>query len=165
MAKKDQYRLKVLLELREQAKREAERFLGECLTALKEEEDRLAEMEDELTRMVTHREIRVRDYSQKQMRGDMSAQAMISANSFVETLKEQEEAQKSAIVGQKVVITQREEEAQRARDELIIANQELKALEKHREKWEEKVKRERSLKEEETLDELAQTIFLNKEKE
>ena len=165
MAKKQQYRLSVLLELREQAKQEAERFLGECLAALKTEEDRLAQMEDELARMVSRRETRMREYAEKQMRGDMSAQAMISANSFIERLKEQEEPQEKAIESQKEVILQREEEVTEARSKLITANQELKALEKHREKWEEKVKRERAIKEEEALDELAQTIFLNKERE
>lgn len=165
MAKKQQYRLRVLLELREQAKQEAERFLGECLAALKTEEDRLTQMEDELARMVSRRETRMREYAEKQMRGDMSAQAMISANSFIERLKEQEEAQEKAIESQKEVIAQREEEVKEARSKLITANQELKALEKHREKWEAKVKRERTIKEEEALDELAQTIYLNKDRQ
>ena len=74
------------------------------------------------------------------------------------------ETQKNAIESQKGVVSQREEEVSEARQSLLEATQDLKALEKHREKWEKKVQREINLKEEDALDELAQTIFLNKDK-
>ena len=53
----------------------------------------------------------------------------------------------------------------RARQGLAEASQELKALEKHKEKWEKEQKRKKQLKEEELLDELAQTIHLGKTRE
>ena len=162
MAKKEQYRLQTLLGLREKAKNEAERHLGECLAALQQEKERLADMEQELEQMIAKRQARMRDYSEKQMRGEMSAQAVISANAYIERLKEQEEAQKDAIEGQKDVVAGREEDVRDAREKLTVATQDLKALEKHKEKWEKKIKREKQLKEEEALDELAQTIYLNK---
>ena len=165
MAKKEQYRLQTLLGLREQAKNEAERHLGECLALLKKEKERLTDMEQELEKMIAKRQARMRDYSEKQMRGEMSAQSVISANSYIERLKEQEEAQKEAIEGQKEVVAAREEDVRDAREKLTVATQDLKALEKHKEKWEKKIKREKQLKEEEALDELAQTIYLNKERE
>ena len=163
MAKKPQYRLKTLLGLREKLKTEAERVLGERLAALKQEEQRLAEMQEELERMIARREAKQREYAEKQMRGEMRAQAMVSGNAYIERLKEQEAAQQEAIKGQQQVVTQREEDVKDAREKLTVATQELKALEKHREKWEKQVKREQQLKEEEALDELAQTIFLNKD--
>ena len=117
-------------------------------------------MEQELERMVAAREARKRSYAEKQMRGEMSAQAVIQANDYIKRLLEQEEAQENAIEGQKSVVAQRELSVQQAREDLVTASQELKALEKHREKWQDKVKKERQKKEEENLDELAQTIFL-----
>ena len=51
MAKQPDYRLQTLLGLREKAKSEAERHLGDCLRILKEEEERLEEMRAELRRM------------------------------------------------------------------------------------------------------------------
>ena len=165
MAKQPDYRLQTLLGLREKAKDEAERHLGDCLRILKEEEERLEEMRAELRRMIASREAKSRDYAEKQMRGEMSAQAVISANSYIERLKEQEEAQQEAIDGQQEVINARKADVKDARDKLIVANQDLKALEKHKEKWEKKIKREAQMKEEEALDELAQTIFLNKDRD
>jgi flagellar export protein FliJ len=162
MAQKPQYRLKTLLGLREKEKTRTERVLGECMAALKKEEDRLTEMEEELERMVARREAKRREYAEKQMRGDMSAQAMVAGNVYIERMKELEDVQQDAINGQKQVVTQREEEVEAARETLKVATQELKALEKHREKWEKQVKREQQLKEEDELDELAQTIFLSK---
>ena len=41
----------------------------------------------------------------------------------------------------------------------------LKALEKHREKWEENIKRERAMKQEEAQDEVAQTVFLGRRRD
>ena len=165
MPKKEQYRLQTLLGLRENTKNEAERHLGECLAALEKEKERLEFMEKELQQMVAKRTARIREYSEKQMRGEMSAQAVISANSYIERLKEQEEAQQEAIDGQEEVVNARKADVKDARDKLIVANQDLKALEKHKEKWEKKIKREAQMKEEEALDELAQTIFLNKDRD
>ena len=67
--------------------------------------------------------------------------------------------QKEAIEGQKSVVAQRQDDVERARQELIVANQELKALEKHKEKWADEVKKARASREEDTMDELAQTVF------
>ena len=165
MAKQPEYRLETLLGLREKAKSEAERHLGDCLRILKEEEERLTQMEAELKRMVASREAKSRDYAEKQMRGEMSAQAMIGAQAYIERMKELEEGQKRAIDGQERVVDNKKQDVDQARILLVEANQELKALEKHKEKWAEKVKTERITKEEAELDELAQTMYLGRDKD
>ena len=70
-----------------------------------------------------------------------------------------EQVQKDAIDGQKAVVAQRQEDVEEARKALILANQELEALEKHNEKLIEEVKNARMSREEENMDELAQTIY------
>jgi flagellar export protein FliJ len=92
------------------------------------------------------------------MRGEMSAQSVVGANVYIERLKEQEEAQKTAIEGQRGVVRQRQDDVDGARQDLVLATQEVKALEKHREKWEEEVKKERQMREENRMDEIAQAI-------
>ena len=163
MAPKQEYRLKALLGIRERKKEEAEQHLARCLAALRQEEERLREMEEELERMIANREAKRREYSEKAMRGEMQAQSAVSANVFIERLKEKEEQQKYAIEGQIQVVEQRTEDVAEAQQELVVAAQELKALEKHREKWEEEVKRERMIKEEQSFDEIAQTIYMNRD--
>ena len=158
MAIRPNYRLQVLVDMRERKKEEAERHLGECMKALKAAQDRLHELQQELERMVAKREAKVREYSEKTMRGEMSAQDAVNAKVFIERLKLQEANQKNIIEGQKAVIAQRKEEVDAARQDLIVANQDLKALEKHKEKWQEKVKKDREAKEEDIMDEIAQTI-------
>lgn len=152
------YRLQTLLEVRERKKEAAERYLGTCLAALKKEQDRLADMERELERMIAKRETRRREYMEQAMKGEISALDAINTNKYIERLKELEVIQVEAIDGQKGVVEQRQEDVDAARAALIAANQELKALERHKEKWVEEVKKERAAREEDAMDELAQTI-------
>lgn len=164
MAVKPDYRLQALLKVRELKKEDAERALGERMAALRAEQKRQREMEEELERMIAKRDQRMREYAEKSMRGQMSAQEVVGANVYIERLKEQEEAQKNAIEGQKSVVAQKQAEVDAARQVLVVATQELKALEKHKEKWAAQVKRELEAKQEEAMDELAQTIYLGREK-
>jgi flagellar biosynthesis chaperone FliJ len=164
MAEKQEYRLQVVLDVRQHKKDEAERYLGECFAALKKAQDRLAELEQELVRMVAKRETKQRENMEKAMRGEMTAQDALDANLFIKRMKEAEKMQEKAIQGQKAVVKQKEDNVQTAREEVIKATQELKAMQKHKNKWEEAIKKERESKEEETLDELAQTIYLDQQK-
>ena len=164
MPPKEEYRLQALMDIRERKKEEAERYLGQCLAALKAEQERLKEMEDELERMIAKREARKREYAEKAMRGEMDARGVGNANLYIERLIEQEEMQKNAIEGQKGVVAQRQEDVDGARQDLIIASQELKALEKHKEKWEEQIKKERMAKQEEALDEIGQAGYLRQQR-
>jgi flagellar export protein FliJ len=159
MAALPPYRLQTLLEVRERKKEAAEQHLGTCMVALRREQDKLTAMNLELTRMVAKRETRRREFLEKAMQGDVSALDAINNNKYLERLKELETMQKEAIEGQKSVVAQRQDDVERARQELIVANQELKALEKHKEKWADEVKKARASREEDTMDELAQTVF------
>ncbi len=157
---KPQYRLQTLLEIRERKKEEAEHELGLALAAHKKEVDKQKELEEELARMIAKREQRKREYAEKAMRGEMSAQDVVTASIYIDRLKEQEEAQKNAIEAQKAVVAQKLEELNVARQNLVKATQELKALEKHKEKFYEEWKKEQQAKEEDAMDELAQQIFM-----
>ena len=164
MAKKQEYRLQALLEIRKRTKEDKEQELGQCLQRLETEKDSLAEMKQKLEEMLQDRERRAKEYADKQMRGEMSAQAMTGAQSYLKRLKESEAIQEELIRGQESVVRQRQDEVQAAREMLLEATQELKNLEKHKEKWEKKIKKERQAKEEQEQEQLAQAIFLNRDK-
>jgi flagellar export protein FliJ len=157
------YRLQALLDMRERKKEEAEKNLGLALGALKAEQDKQKKMEEELERMMEKREQKKREYAEKAMRGQMAAADVVGANVYLERLKEQEEAQKNAIEGQKAVVAQKQQEVDQAREALTKAMQDLKSLEKHKEKFTDAWKKEVAAKEEEALDELAQQIFIRRE--
>ena len=163
MAALPPYRLQALLDVRERKKEAAEQHLGACMVALRKEEEKLGEMQQELQRMINARTRRRQEFLEKAMQGEVSALDAINNNKFLERLKQQEEAQLAAIEGQKAVIAQRQQDVELARQQLIVANQELKALEKHRDKWIEEIKKARAMREEDAMDEMAQTIFLRSE--
>ena len=48
---------------------------------------------------------------------------------------------------------------------MIEATQQFKALEKHKEKWTAEVKREMQIKEEDNLEDIAQTIFIKRQRD
>ena len=159
MAAKSEYRLQALLGLRENAKQKAEQYLGECLRELRDEQERQNKLEQELQTMIADRQARMRSYTEQQMRGEMSAQAIIAANDFIERLVQKEALQRELIDGQKLVVEQKEEACTGAREALVEANQQLKAMEKHKEAWADGVKKEKARQEQDTLDELSQSAF------
>lgn len=158
MAAREEYRLQTLLKLRERKKDEAEHELMTRLKALHQEQKRLHDMEGELERTIARRKARMRDYGEKSMRGEMNAQSVASANGYIDHLRKQESAQKSVIEGQKGVIRQRQSDVDAARRDVVIASQELQALEKHRETWVKKRQREEQRREENSMDEIALAI-------
>jgi len=159
MAALPDYPLKTLKEIKERKKEAAEIAWSEAKNAREAEEIKLKEMEAELQRMVERRELKKREYADKQMRGEHNAQIAMAAHTFIERLKEEEQQQKDRIEQQKLTIEEKKDAEKLAMDAMVAATQDVKALEKHHEKWLSEIKRERQLKEEESLDDLAQTIF------
>jgi flagellar export protein FliJ len=153
------YRLQSLLEIRERAEQAAKDAFAAATNALREQERLQKEMEEELERMIEDRNRRRDDYSKKLASGEMKVTEQSAAYRFIERLKEKEQEQKFKIEAQKENVRNAEKELKRAQDALIIATQDLKALQKHKEKWQAEVKKERAAKEEDMLDEIGQVIF------
>ncbi|RYF07287.1 MAG: hypothetical protein EOO40_08500, partial [Deltaproteobacteria bacterium] len=101
------YRLQSLLEVRERKKEAAERQLGSCIGLLRQQEQKLRDMEQELVRMVQRRETRRREFMDKAMKGRVAALDAINNNKYIERLKQQEATQQEAITGQKAVVALR----------------------------------------------------------
>ena len=157
------YRLQALLEIRERAEEAAKRAFAEAQQALRAEEETLEQFKQELKDMVADRLRRREEYSQKLASGEMKITDQSSAYRFLDRLKEKETDQKFKIEGQKENVRLAEMQVKRAQDELIAATQDLKALLKHKEKWEQKLKKERQQRENDMLDEIGQVIFNSRE--
>ncbi len=156
------YRLKALLSVREYKEEAAKRYLGECLTALKEAEDEQKKLEKELERMIGNREEKRKEFSEKVMKGEMSAQEAIAADKYIERLKEMEEKKRDDIKAQKRVVRRKRQDVEGARADLLVANRDLKTLEKHKDKWQKKTAKELLTKQEDALEDTAQGIYLGK---
>ncbi|MCK6549440.1 flagellar assembly protein FliH [Myxococcota bacterium] len=153
------YRLETLLGIRERAEKDAKEAFAAAMAALNREKKTLQDMEDELQRMIDDRKRRREEYSQKLASGEMKVTDQSAAYRYIERLKEREAEQAARIDGQKEQVREAEKVLKRMQDALIQATQDLKALQKHKEKWAEEVKKERQMREEDNLDEIAQTIF------
>ena len=153
------YRLQVLLEIRERAKKEAEENFAQAMRELAEEEQRLQQEKDLLEQMIADRHRRREDYSRKLASGEMKVTDQSNAYRYIERLKERELEQQAVIDAQQERVREAEKEVKRAQAALVEATQALKALEKHKEKWAKQVRKERMAREEDTLDEIGQTIF------
>lgn len=158
------YRLEALLGIRKRAEEHAKEVFAQAMSALAREKQTLKEYEDELKRMIEDRQRRRAEYAQKLASGEMKVTDQSAAYRYIDRLKEKEAEQQVRIDGQKENVREAEKGLKRAQDALIAATQDLKALEKHKEKWAEEVKRERAMREEEMMDEIGQTIFGSQQK-
>jgi len=129
-----EYRLKTLLEMRERAEKAAKETFARAMAMLRQEEQRLKELEEELERMIEDRKRRREEYSQKLATGEMKVTGQSSAYRYIERLKEKESEQKGRIDGQREHLREAEKVVKKAQDALIQATQDLKALQKHKEK-------------------------------
>jgi flagellar export protein FliJ len=158
------YRLQTLLEIRERAEEDAKQAFAAAMAQLKQEQDLLQELKDELERMIEDRHRRREEYANKLASGEMKVTDQAAAYRFIDRLKEKEVEQKGRIDAQRENVREAEKHMKRAQDALIQATQDLKALQKHKENWEAQVKKERAMREAEQLDEIAQTIYQQRNK-
>jgi len=153
------YRLQALLEIRERAEEEAKNAFADATRALREEEQVLADLERELEEMIEDRLRRREDYANKLANGEMKVTDQAAAYRYIDRMKEKEQEQRGKIDGQRENVRDAEKHLKLAQDALVQATQDLKALVKHKEKWAAELKKQRQMREEENLDEIAQVIF------
>ena len=156
------YRLKALYDIKERKEKDAKEAFAAAQQALRDQQKLQKDMEEELQRMIEDRHRRREEYSQKLASGEMKVTDQSSAYRYIERLKEKEKEQEFKIEAQKEQVRNAEKEVKRAQDALIVATQDLKALQKHKEKWLADWKKEVAMKEEDNLDEIGQVIFNRK---
>jgi hypothetical protein len=162
MAKGPAYRLQVLFEMREKAKDQAEEVYAEKKKLVVVEQKKLAEMKDELKAMVQRRQDRKADYAERTRRGEYTINQIQANDRHIEKMKQQEAAYQVEIDRQQERVVEAERVADEAMQLLVKATQEFKALEKHKEKWQKQVRRELMMKEEETVEDIAQAQYFQR---
>ncbi len=165
MAKLPDYRLQTVYDMRDKSKKEAEDAYAEAMKAKNEEEKKQKDMEAELVKMQEAREAKRIEYAQRAADGEFNVNQIQANMRHLDRMKEREGAYKMEIEKQKDAVRAAERVVEEKKEAMVLANQEFKALEKHKEKWTAEVKREMQLKEEDQMDDLAQTIFLKRQRE
>ncbi len=159
------YRLQALLEIRERTEEEAKEAFALATKKLHEEERVLLEAKAKLEKMKEDRAQKRQAYSDKLASGQMKVTDQAAADRYLKRLKDLEAEQLERIETQEGQVEEARQAMETAKSALVEATQDLKALQKHREKWAAQLRRERIMKEEDALDEIAQTIFQTRPKE
>jgi hypothetical protein len=155
-----EYRLQVLLDLRERAKKQKEEELAEAKKRLHVEQQTLEDLRKQHQQMIEAREAKQKELMLKTQKGELGIDGYLQAERFLKRrAREIQEFEDNDIKDQKKKVIFAEQEVEWANEEMLKALQEYKALEKHKEKWEEERKKERASKEELQEEEIAMTIF------
>jgi len=162
MAKQPSYRLQVLFGLREKDKDEAEKVYAKKMALVQKEKKTHDDMKEQAREMVRHRQAKKIENSDKMAAGELNINQIKGNDRHIERLKEQEAAYAVEIKRQVEVIQEAEQAAEKAKEEMLKANQDFKALEKHKEKWAKKVKREADMKEADEAEDIAQAQYFKR---
>lgn len=153
MAGKQKYRLQTVMDVREQAQREAERLVAARLAQLAAAEEELARREREVA-LCRERQESARAEMLEEMRGGSAASRAVAHRTHLADLRTLEEELRAAAEEQRATVARCEAEVEKARAALVEAAREVKVIEKHREHWQERERREGARREQKLNDEI-----------
>ena len=163
MAKPPKYRLQVLLVIKERAKRASEVALAKAIRKLKEAEEELVKLEKERDDILDRITLEKERMNEAVSSGNAVMQDPQFRLNFIRKLKEDLEDIDKKIEEQKAEIIRAQKRVQRARQDYILAAQEMNMMEKHKELFMKKHQKELSALEDKEMTELGMVIHqLNK---
>lgn len=155
-----QYRMQTLLEIRERAEEEAKQAFSDAMQALAKAKQEQKRLEEDLERRKAERKDRVDAYLKEIVAKGAGVKGMNNMYAFEARLKDEEAQVALNIEKQKVVVRQAEKVVEQKRAEMTEAAKELKAIEKHKEKWQKDVRAERQMREELNQEEIGNALHL-----
>ena len=154
------YRLQTLLEIRERAEEEAKQAFSEATRQLLKAKTEQEKMEAELEQRKLRRREKVQAYVSEIMAKGVGISSMSMMGRFEQRLKDEEAELALDIERQKEVVKVAEKKVEQRRVEMAECAKELKAIEKHKEKWGKLLKKERDDREELDGEEIGSALFL-----
>ena len=147
------YRLQPVLGAREQAKREAELLLAARTARLAEAEEELARREGAVEEC-RGRQAAARAEMLESLSGGAAAGRALAHRTHLADLRAQEDTLRAAAEEQRGAVARCEAEAERSRAALVEAAREVRVIEKHKENWRERERREAVRREQKINDEI-----------
>lgn len=154
------YRMQTLLEIRERAEEDAKQAFSAAVQALHKEQQELKRLAEDLERRKKERAQRVEEYLQNILKKGTGVAGMNGMYRFEARLKDEEAQVALDIERQKLAVKTAERLVEQRRQEMAEAAKELKAIQKHKEKWAKEVKREREIREDLAGEEIGNALFL-----
>ncbi len=154
------YRLQLILDKRLKIKEDAEKALGEAQRLLDEERKKEKEKEQEVEQAKQRKEDSKKEMNQKMLEGLMDVSKIQQHKNFLKSLDFEIEKAKERLGAQQQKVKQAENFLEQRRNELVEATTEYQAIEKHKEKWIEKIKKEMETAEQNEQEEIGNVLFL-----
>ncbi len=162
---KPNYPLQVVREQREREKEAAEERLGEALTALKEEKERLVGIRKQLKQLKSRCDEAMAHLYDLDEAGMLDPGVLARRKSGIEFIKQSIQRTRRDMEAQEKRVIEAERAVEAAKSALVEAMQALKAIEKHYEKWLEERKREAARKEQKLIEEISTAAYLRNTRE
>lgn len=160
------YRLQLLLERKEEAKRESEKQLAEREKDLQEQVKVLESLQDSEKKMIVQRQQLRRDLLGKSDETEsLAAREVQERSEYVKVVAMQIEDARREVLSQRVVVEQYESRVMEARHHVEEARREVEVLTKHRARQEERFLRDLQVKEELALDEVGNVLFTTRRRQ
>lgn len=156
--KKQKYRLEPLLTVKERYKKQTEIELGKAIKKLKDEKEKLVELEKEKEEIIKKKKEARMEMSRKVAVGETRIFDSSLHLNYLEKLQDDLEKKEKEIEKQHETIKEAEEALAKARRNYIDACKDLKTMQKHKELWLKKLAKELSMKEQKELNELGNVI-------
>lgn len=154
------YRLQTLLEMRQRAKEAAEQAFSEAVREVARQEQEQKKLEQDLEERKASRQQKVNLYLQEIMARGAGVSGMNSMNRYEQRLKDEEAQVALEIERQKEVVKRAKKAMEEKRQEMAQAAMDLKAIEKHKEKWQKEIKAARQAREELNQEEIGNALHL-----
>ena len=155
---KEKYRLQPVLDVRGKAKQAAARLVATRREQLAAAEEELARRRQELAdcrrRQVTAREKMLEEFDP-----DVEANTLVVHRTHLADLRRTEQELVAKVEDQRRAVAAAEAEVERAVDALIEASKEVQVIEKHRDNWRERTRREEQLREQKIGDEIGAVTY------
>ncbi len=160
-----QYRLEILLDLRRRAEDAAKNELADAQRALAAEKKELVRLEQDLERRRRERKAKVDAYFKELLASGKGALAIQGMGSYEKRLRAEEDEVVQQIEVQKGKVAEAEAFVEVKRAALAEAAKELKAIEKHKEKFMKQKKVEREAREDLAGEEIGNALFLARQRQ
>lgn len=153
------YRLQVLLDRKEEAKKEAERELARIEQQREAALAKLQSLQLHERSLREKREQLRRDLFNKPAEGDLTAIEIMRRSEFLQELGTQIEEAKSNVLTQMAMVEECDIRVKQASQKVADARREVEVLTKHRSRQEERFRRELQAKEDLALDEVGNVLY------
>lgn len=159
MAKKNKYRLQIVLDQKEEARDQAATVLQEKKENLKKEQEKADEIRRNLEATKARREKEYLEMTQGSLKGGIEVDDAQRRLNFIKSLDAKEKRLQEDLSVQIKRVKKAEQEVEIALQDLIQASRELQVMQRHKENWEKEVKRRQEEKDQNEMNEIGNVMY------